>query len=1377
MNALIETLNAWAEQALRFAWPMLWQSSLLIGLLFALDLLLRRRLRPAVRYALWLVVLVKLVLPPSLAFPTNPRWWVRPASPVPARPPTLSVEVSYGATHVLAPPATPVPVLEAPPPPRLLPGAWGLVGAGAVSLGLLAWMLGRWRRVSSQARRAVVAPAEIGHLLPELPRPARLRLVDGSQSPAVCGLFRPVILLPRSLVEQLPPAQLRAVLLHELVHLRRGDVWVNCLQALLQIAYWWHPLLWLANARIRRAREEAVDDAVMLALNEDADTYAPTLLEVAKLSLSRPLATLGLVGILESRSSLRLRIERLMGFHPPRKAGLTLASAIGVLGFAALAVPMGEASSSTGSAGSTTQIVTNNLAVWASSNTGPSSDTATGVRRLVQDGKLLYEMGRLGAAQAKLEQALKQDPLNAAANYYMDLVRQARLSPDRDKRKLLPWAVPAAPTNLLRASTARAMMVHKLLNTRLDEISFKNVPLIEVLRGLAEESRKRDPEKRGVNFLVSSPLGTVESPVGTLDSATAPTPPSSPAPPASLASLPITIYPLTNLCLADVLGIIVKVAPRPIRYSIEDYAVVFSLRPDQEPSPLYIRTFKVDPNTLIERLGIAKGPMETNVTGAILPTLVKQLAQAGVDLDPLKNPGKSVLFSDRNGMLLVRATLQDFDTIERELAALAQPAEPATATADVAASTAGTAATGASASMEATNPPSLDLKIKAATLVRDGKLLYEMGKLDEAEAKLKLALEEDPHSEAALYYRNLVAQAKFALAAKLHDVTMRHDIRAVEQAWANPVKRESQPDPNPHARSDNLVYTGLGRQAIITKLDRIRLDRVSFDKLPLIEVARYLTGETQKHDPDKLGVKILIERLIESPKGEAPIDYVAPSAASPTPATPAGVDASIVPITIQPPLTDIRLADVLDAIVKVADQPIKYSIQDNAVVFSARLREPTPLYIRTFKVDPDTFYRALQDEGAVSARKSFELPASNTGGAGFKFIHSNNSAIDVSRAARNYFERLGANLDPVANPGKSVFVNDRQGMLLVRATLQDLDIIEAGIAVLNNPPPQVNIKVKFVEVPQDDTKALGFDWYLGNVLMTNGAVGGQAGTAPSNAISPLDMNPVGAFPGYPSGAAPTNLAPNSTNGLLTSGLRNSSTTPATLTGILTGPQYRAVIQALQQRSGTEFLAQPEVTTISGRQAQMKSVTIQHVIAGIDVRALTPPGITTTNDDDSAVYVADSISCGPTIDVTASVLADGYTIALNVLPSVTEFLGYQQDQTNRVAVWVNGKDKGVVSRWPIVRQRQMSASVRVRDGQTLVLGGLPSETVYALKDKVPMLGDLPLVGRLFRSESRGIQKKNLLIFITPTLIDPAGNRMHTEDELPFTRNAVPPQPAR
>ncbi|HEX9048630.1 MAG TPA: M56 family metallopeptidase [Verrucomicrobiae bacterium] len=173
-------------------------------------------------------------------------------------------------------------------------------------------------------------------------RRIRIKVTDERMSPAVCGLFRPVILLPRTLAEKLSAEQLRAVLLHELFHLRRRDVWVNCAQALLQIAYWWHPLLWLANARIRRLREEAVDDAVMLTLGNEADSYAPTLLEVAKLALQRPLLSLGLVGIMESRSALRQRIERLVNFRAPHKAGLTLVSLCVICIFSAVALPMGQ---------------------------------------------------------------------------------------------------------------------------------------------------------------------------------------------------------------------------------------------------------------------------------------------------------------------------------------------------------------------------------------------------------------------------------------------------------------------------------------------------------------------------------------------------------------------------------------------------------------------------------------------------------------------------------------------------------------------------------------------------------------------------------------------------------------------------------------------------------------------------------------------------------------------------------------------------------------------------------------------------------------------------------------------------------------------------
>lgn len=147
-----------------------------------------------------------------------------------------------------------------------------------------------------------------------------------------------------------------------------------------------------------------------------------------------------------------------------------------------------------------------------------------------------------------------------------------------------------------------------------------------------------------------------------------------------------------------------------------------------------------------------------------------------------------------------------------------------------------------------------------------------------------------------------------------------------------------------------------------------------------------------------------------------------------------------------------------------------------------------------------------------------------------------------------------------------------------------------------------------------------------------------------------------------------------------------------------------------------------------------------------------------------------VPIGPTLDVIPHVSADGYTIQLNLLPTVTEFLGYDDPGQFRAVV---GNLAAPVP-LPRFRIRQVVTSSIVWDGQTVVLGGLISERVAKRKDKVPVLGDLPVVGRLFRSEANASQKKNLVIFVTPTIIDPAGNRVHDENNLPYDPNKLPPQ---
>jgi general secretion pathway protein D len=162
-------------------------------------------------------------------------------------------------------------------------------------------------------------------------------------------------------------------------------------------------------------------------------------------------------------------------------------------------------------------------------------------------------------------------------------------------------------------------------------------------------------------------------------------------------------------------------------------------------------------------------------------------------------------------------------------------------------------------------------------------------------------------------------------------------------------------------------------------------------------------------------------------------------------------------------------------------------------------------------------------------------------------------------------------------------------------------------------------------------------------------------------------------------------------------------------------------------------------------------------------------------------IAEPFEIGPVLDVIPYVNADGYTIQLTILPTLKEFLGYD-DPGDFVAqvqsVGASGPaDANALTQptpLPRFRLRQVATTAMVWDGQTVVLGGLIAENVQKTKDKVPVLGDLPFLGRFFRSEANVTSKKNLVIFVTPTLIDPAGNRLHSDEELPFAQHSIPSQ---
>jgi general secretion pathway protein D len=292
----------------------------------------------------------------------------------------------------------------------------------------------------------------------------------------------------------------------------------------------------------------------------------------------------------------------------------------------------------------------------------------------------------------------------------------------------------------------------------------------------------------------------------------------------------------------------------------------------------------------------------------------------------------------------------------------------------------------------------------------------------------------------------------------------------------------------------------------------------------------------------------------------------------------------------------------------------------------------------------------------------------------------------------------------------------------------------------------------------------------------------QAGNPGSLTVPVSAANPLGAFPG----ATAANVLSDQGQQLFSSGLPSSDTI-ATMTGILTQPNFQVVLKALQSRSGVEQLGEPEVVTTSGRQTQMRATKVETIVTDYSYGSASgglgggtggTVGSSGTVINTAAATtvvqpVTTSMEIGPTLDVVPYVLSDDYTINMTAIPSLREFNGY--DTTTLPPVIGIANVQVIPPVLPDFTVRSVVSTVNVWDNQTVVLGGLISTTVQSSKNQVPILGDLPLFGRLFRSESKATTKQNLMIFITATIVDPAGNRVHSDDELPFNPATIPAQP--
>ena len=297
-------------------------------------------------------------------------------------------------------------------------------------------------------------------------------------------------------------------------------------------------------------------------------------------------------------------------------------------------------------------------------------------------------------------------------------------------------------------------------------------------------------------------------------------------------------------------------------------------------------------------------------------------------------------------------------------------------------------------------------------------------------------------------------------------------------------------------------------------------------------------------------------------------------------------------------------------------------------------------------------------------------------------------------------------------------IDERTNTMFFSETRSNIDNVRKMLLQIDKPTKQVMIEARLVEVSADPVQAYGINWAGTVGSFTNPKTVSYGGYNNSTATAGSNI--------------PTNgLALGNTNNPNFFGsFYQLAQIPQSMFAILSIPQFSATLQALNEDGDAEFLANPRVVTADNQQAKIEILRNQPV-----------PQLNFNEQTATAVFGGfQDKTFGNTLVVRPSINKDNF-ITLQVKPEIS-------NKVQDFHFSFNGAD--VTS--PIIDKRTLDSSVLIKSGDTLAVGGLISDQVSKSKTKVPVLGDIPGIGYAFQSHQNERHKRNLLIFVTPTIID-------------------------
>jgi len=633
----------------------------------------------------------------------------------------------------------------------------------------------------------------------------------------------------------------------------------------------------------------------------------------------------------------------------------------------------------------------------------------------------------------------------------------------------------------------------------------------------------------------------------------------------------------------------------------------------------------------------------------------------------------------------------------------------------------------------ALTPEHVEDVVKVGRLLRQAEGFYNLGQYDPANQAYVSTLRIDPFNKAARRGMERINAIKSDYHRAARDHTRSDMLAEVDQNWEIYVPAAESAIPIAPISDPTALAPD-----IRDKLTGIILEKIDLEKATLEEALDFVRVQSRLGDaPDATGEQAGVNILLNlgDPSSEA--------------------FKSIVnnPVTIS--ARGLPLSKVLDYI---SEQTRTQWSTDGVSIIVAPLGSiSSGIISRTFRVPPN-FLRAA----TIQKKDGNDDPFGEEDGEDGK--------LPERLSITDFLEQSGISFPD----GASASYTPSSNTLIVRNTPGNIDLIDQLVSLIAGAEPvMVIIRTAIIRVSEQKLKELGFDWAITPLALGGGISLGGGSIGNANPLNSLSGSPITSGNRSGTGATP----PNSISSILNNnqtGVANDSSLRAPgilkVTAITNGMVIEGLMRGLNQSTGADIMVKPSTISRSGEKSK-----IEVVREFIYPTEYEPPELSQGGDSGSgggsgggAVTPAtptafETRDTGVTLEVLPTVGPDKKYIELSLRPELVEFEGFVNygspilspgtDITgNPVSITITNN----AILMPVFKTiRTQDAALNIQDGATVVLGGLITSNSTKIEDKTPFLGDIPLAGRLFRSEASRTFREALIITVNAELVDPTG----------------------